>query len=165
MRGRGLSIRRLVPRLPFSIRIKLRFRNKLLYPTCNVRVPGARLTLTQAGLPPASQSDLASPNLHRMVRRFSWRSTDTLTSRLTLLTTNAIKYAIQVKVVISAQLVADTFDFSSRVRYHRTSPEVVRGCISLPVHIPNHDKANPSLPGRPEVLFAGTETGSRANRC
>jgi len=39
-------------------------------------IPGAWLTLTQAGVTPASQSDLASPHVHRFVLPFFLQLTD-----------------------------------------------------------------------------------------
>ena len=50
------------------------FRSRTLIDTLQHSILGARLTLTQAGITPASQTDLANPHVHHIVIRCNWGS-------------------------------------------------------------------------------------------
>ena len=52
---------------PFCIRFGYHFRSHTLIDTLQHSILGARLTLTHAGITPASQTDLANPSVHRIV--------------------------------------------------------------------------------------------------
>ena len=55
--------------LPLCIRFKMRFQLMMPIRIMQCSILGAWLALTQAGFTPASQSDLASPHVHPLVRR------------------------------------------------------------------------------------------------
>ena len=56
--------------LPFCERFKIRLQLMVPIRILQHSILGAWLVLTQAGSPPARQSDLASPHVHRLVRAF-----------------------------------------------------------------------------------------------
>ena len=59
--------------LPFYVRFKLRFQSSDLIRNLQHSIRGAWLTLTSAGFTPASQSDLASPHVQRIVQESRYR--------------------------------------------------------------------------------------------
>ena len=58
------------PLLPFCVRFKIRFRCRRLIRILQHAILGSWLTITQAGFPPASHQDLASPDVHCIVTVF-----------------------------------------------------------------------------------------------
>ena len=53
--------------LPFCVRFKMALRAETLIAILQHSILGLWLAATQAGVPPARQSDLASPHVHRFV--------------------------------------------------------------------------------------------------